>query len=319
MELVAAKCPSCGADIQVPNNKDFAFCTFCGSNVKVRESVIMKSDVDTDNLVALGNVELQAKDYNEAMDYFTRVLEVDGKDHRAWLGRAQATIRKSKSELKLYEEAFVYFQNAAEHCPEAGREDLITTIISEYNGKEFFTAHIEFLDKLVKLRPEKKFLLLLISRIDSVETDMQKSGNKLSPSREAIRADALMLLKENYPQDYEKYLKDAEKWRNARDEQWADNKLIEFEKKKKALFSGKRFLGDLFFTSLLNVIITGIIILIFDSLSISVAEGMGRFIVIFLVLTAFANLAVYMNKRRELKRLKEDFALANNPFKNMTQ
>lgn len=319
MELVAAKCPSCGAGIQVPNNKDFAFCTFCGSNVKVRESVIMKSDVDTDNLVALGNVELQAKDYNEAMDYFTRVLEVDGKDHRAWLGRAQATIRKSKSELKLYEEAFVYFQNAAEHCPETGKEELITGILNEYTGKEFFTAHIDFLDKLVKLRPEKKFLLLLISRIDSVETDMQKSGNKLSPAREAIRTDALMLLKENYPQDYEKYLKDAEKWRNARDDQWADNRIIEFEKKKKALFSGKRFLSDLFTTSLLNIIITGIIIMLFDSLDISVSEGAGRFITIFLVLALFTNFGVFLNKRRELKRLKEDLALVNNPFKNMTQ
>jgi tetratricopeptide (TPR) repeat protein len=319
MELVAAKCPSCGADIQVPNNKDFAFCTFCGSNVKVRESVIMKSDVDTDNLVTLGNVELQAKDYNEAMDYFTRVLEADGKNHNAWLGKGKATIRKSKSELKLYEEAFVYFQNASDHCPETGREDLINGIIEEYNGKEFFTAHIEFLDKLVKLRPEKKFLLLLISRIDSVETDMQKSGNKLAPVKEAIRTDALTLLKEHFPQDYEKYLKDAEKWRNARDDQSANNEIIEFEKKKRALFSGKRFLGDLFTTSLLNIIITGIIIMLFDSFDISVREGAGRFFTIFFVLAVFTNFAVFMNKRRELKQMRDNLPFDKNKFKQMIQ
>lgn len=317
MELVAAKCPSCGADIQVPNNKDFAFCTFCGSNVKVRESVIMKSDVDTDNLLSLGNVELTAKDYNEAMDYFTRVLEADGKNHRAWLGRGQSTIRKSNTGVKLYEEAFVYFENALNNCPESESEILIDTIISEFTAKKFYSGHIEVMDRLLKLKPEKQVLLQLISLLDIVEEEAGKSGNKLSLSRQTIKNDALALLKENYPEEYNKYIRRTEKKIQGIEKQSEDNAAREIERKQKDIFSTKRFIKDLFLTSLLSVILAGLIVLILDG--IGIMGGFARLFVIFIVIAGFLNLSVFMNKRRELKAFKEQISLKSNPFKNMVQ
>lgn len=317
MEFLAAKCPSCGADIHVPGNKDFAFCTFCGSNVKVRESVIMKSDVDTDNLIALGNVELQARDYNEAMEYFTRVLEVDGKNPKAWLGRGHATIRKANSQIKLFEEALVYFNNALENSPETEREALTDVIIAEYTPKKFLTGHINFLDKLINMKPEKVFLLQVISLLDVVEADMSKSGNKLSPEKQTIKTDALALLKENHPVDYNRYLKSIEKKEKHQQEKEANYEAEALERKEKELFSFKKFLSDLFFTSLLNVIITGIIIVIFDSFDVT--GGFIRFVIIFFVLTAFAQLAVYISKKSRFKAFKNDLMFKKNPYRNMVQ
>jgi tetratricopeptide (TPR) repeat protein len=317
MEFLAAKCPSCGADIHVPGNKDFAFCTFCGSNVKVRESVIMKSDVDTDNLIALGNVELQARDYNEAMDYFTRVLEVDGKNPKAWLGRGHATIRKANSQIKLFEEAMVYFTNALDNSHETEIEALTDIIIAEYTPKKFMTGHIEFLDKLIKMKPEKTFLLQVISLLDVVEADMSKSGNKLSPQRQTIKTDALSLLKENHPVEYNRYLRSIEKKEKHQDEKAANYESLALERKERELFSGKRIAGDIFTTSLLNLFISLIIIIIFDSLDIT--EGFIRFAIIFLVLSGFAQLAVYVNKKRQMKAFKEELMLKKNPFRNMVQ
>src|SRR5690606_8418539 len=319
MEFLAAKCPSCGADIQVPGNKDFAFCTFCGSNVKVRESVIMKSDVDTDNLIALGNVELQARDYNEAMEYFTRVLEVDGKNPKAWLGRGHATIRKANSQLKLFEEAMVYFTNALDNSTETEQEALTNIIIAEYTPKKFMSSHIEFLERLIKMKPEKVFLLQVISLLDVIEADMSKSGNKLSPERQTIKTDALALLKENHPVDYNRYLRSIEKKEKHLEERDANYEASALKRQEQELFSGKRLLGDIFTVSLLNVIVTGIIILIFDSFGISASEGFGRALTIFLVLSAFTNFAVYLNKRRQLKAFKNEMAFRKNPFKNMVQ
>lgn len=39
MNFVAAKCPSCGADIQVDQNLETAYCSYCGSNIIVQNAI----------------------------------------------------------------------------------------------------------------------------------------------------------------------------------------------------------------------------------------------------------------------------------------
>lgn len=37
MELKTAKCPECGADLQIPEGKDVITCEYCGANVIVKD------------------------------------------------------------------------------------------------------------------------------------------------------------------------------------------------------------------------------------------------------------------------------------------
>jgi len=37
MKFISAKCPSCNGDLQVPDNRDFVHCMYCGTTVKIRE------------------------------------------------------------------------------------------------------------------------------------------------------------------------------------------------------------------------------------------------------------------------------------------
>lgn len=319
MQLLAAKCPSCGADIQVPDNKDFAYCTFCGSNVKVRESVIVKSDVDVENLIALGNVELQAKDYNNAIEYFTRVLEVDGKNHHAWMGKGTATLRRANTSLEDYREAYLYYEHALDNIPEEKKDGLYDTIFDEYSIKKYFAGHIEFLDQLINIRPDEELLLTLIRLLDIVEADMSKSGNKLSLERLKIRENALLLLKTNYPEEYDRYYKLLNLRQAGLEKQTEQNEKNELEKKRKDLFSGKRAIKDFIVTALLYSIITFIIIFIIDTLGNFTSSGFGRFIAIFGVLFIFANIAVYFKKRREFSEFKEYLSRKKRPFKDMAQ
>ena len=41
MKFVAAKCPSCGANIQVDEDTKKCFCQFCGSQIFVEEAIQM--------------------------------------------------------------------------------------------------------------------------------------------------------------------------------------------------------------------------------------------------------------------------------------
>lgn len=77
MRLVELKCPSCGADLQIEEGREFCFCTYCGAKAvldgsitthiideaKIREAEAMEK-------IKLAELEKQQKDnsnYNKLM------------------------------------------------------------------------------------------------------------------------------------------------------------------------------------------------------------------------------------------------------------
>lgn len=53
MSLVNLKCPNCGANIQLDNNKSEGFCCYCGTKIKIE---------DTQKLTILGTVKVDSSD-----------------------------------------------------------------------------------------------------------------------------------------------------------------------------------------------------------------------------------------------------------------
>ena len=48
MALKAMKCPNCDANIQVDDNRDYGFCTYCGAQIQVKEVVEVRSSEEFD-------------------------------------------------------------------------------------------------------------------------------------------------------------------------------------------------------------------------------------------------------------------------------
>jgi hypothetical protein len=67
----------CGADIQVPTDRDVVKCMFCGKDIVVRQAMAAGAGASVANWMRLAIAAAEADNHEEAYGYFTRVLEVD--------------------------------------------------------------------------------------------------------------------------------------------------------------------------------------------------------------------------------------------------
>jgi len=117
--FVAAKCPSCGGDLQVPDNRDQVKCMYCGGTVITRQAIqLASSGVNVANLMELAKAAADASNPKEAYDYYTKVLEHDSRNTTAWVGKGTAagwmsTLRDIKTV-----EMVAAFNNAIKYAEE---------------------------------------------------------------------------------------------------------------------------------------------------------------------------------------------------------
>lgn len=88
MALKALKCPNCNANIQVDDDRDYGFCSYCGAQVQVREVVeirhsgTIKTEVEAqfDQLMENGYAYLKMQDYYRAeMEFLESIHEYPGR------------------------------------------------------------------------------------------------------------------------------------------------------------------------------------------------------------------------------------------------
>lgn len=89
MQLQAAKCPECGADIQVPSDRTSIKCMYCGKDILVQQA-ISAAGPPVVHLIQLAQAAEASGNHEEAYQYWTRALEVDPTNAVAWLGKAIA-------------------------------------------------------------------------------------------------------------------------------------------------------------------------------------------------------------------------------------
>ncbi len=88
MKLVKAKCPSCGAAIEVDKNSDTTKCDYCGSKIVVDDAIAkfkleVSGEVEIKNLPKIegylknGEREYKNYDYKEALNYYNKAIELD--------------------------------------------------------------------------------------------------------------------------------------------------------------------------------------------------------------------------------------------------
>lgn len=135
MPLVAAKCPGCGAAIQLPSERQNANCMYCGISVLVEQAVnlAISSGPSAQALVDLGESSLLARREEEAYSYFSRALESDANNSAAWLGKAKASIGQASLKDMRVDEVLVCAKKAAElNGNDKATVAIVSRLLSEY-------------------------------------------------------------------------------------------------------------------------------------------------------------------------------------------
>lgn len=86
MQLIAAKCPDCGADLKIPEGSTSVICEYCGGNILVADLLGTTSIMQ--NCMTLAYAALDSNNYQDAYDHFNRAIEIDMKNPNAWFGKA---------------------------------------------------------------------------------------------------------------------------------------------------------------------------------------------------------------------------------------
>ena len=125
MSFKAAKCPNCAGDLQVPEDRDSVKCMYCGSDIIVREAIkAAAAGVNIENLFSLAKSAFDAGNFQEACDYYTKILEVDVNNYEAWLGKGLSAGWLSSIQNYRIPEATQGFLKAIQCSPEDKKEEI---------------------------------------------------------------------------------------------------------------------------------------------------------------------------------------------------
>ena len=84
MALKALECPQCGANLEMDNGREFGFCEYCGAKVQIKEVIEVRHKVDNTELLSnyktLGERAYQVKNYLEALNYYSKAIELSPND-----------------------------------------------------------------------------------------------------------------------------------------------------------------------------------------------------------------------------------------------
>lgn len=166
MELVAAKCPQCGANIKVDKEKDAGICEFCGTAFITEKAInnyntyvtnnndfsganINVNNGDINNLLDIAKNALIAGNGQEAYNYANRALELNTNCSEAWITKMKSleyvgtvgdprsaetitcgknAIEFSEEKQKTEEEVYVFYLKKA--------KNLLTVAVREVNDVE---------------------------------------------------------------------------------------------------------------------------------------------------------------------------------------
>ncbi|MBK9405317.1 MAG: hypothetical protein IPN57_12445 [Ignavibacteria bacterium] len=145
MNFKAAKCPSCGGDLQIPDDRDFVNCMYCTTLIKVRDAILLKPDVNTENLLEIAFEAVKQRNFEEAIEYANKVLETDIKNRLAWWVKAVACINSSSGDIYKIREGLAYSLKAYNLSDGKDKAEIKEKMISELIEHDLWMSHIDYL------------------------------------------------------------------------------------------------------------------------------------------------------------------------------
>jgi tetratricopeptide (TPR) repeat protein len=98
---------------------------YCGSDIIVREAIKAASDgINIENLFSLAKSAFDAYNFQEAYDYYTKILEVDVDNYEAWLGKGLSAGWMSNLASLRFVEMINGVDKALEYAPDNLKEKM---------------------------------------------------------------------------------------------------------------------------------------------------------------------------------------------------
>lgn len=102
--IIAVKCPSCSANLQIPDDVEFVSCEYCETSIKVRDVVRIETDYDVPEWIKIADNAYKGKNYEEAYEYYNMVLEKEAFRANAWIGKGLSAGRLSDDNDPRFDE-----------------------------------------------------------------------------------------------------------------------------------------------------------------------------------------------------------------------
>ena len=140
MEEKKIQCPNCGGPNSVSDYYKEHVCVFCSSSfipkeVEEKNSKVRPENDKTYNWMVMAETARDGGNYDEAIQYYNKILEEDSSHSASWFGKGSAIIWSSKlGDIKM-SEAITYFKNAIRYSKsnkmkEAIADDLNLVVVA---------------------------------------------------------------------------------------------------------------------------------------------------------------------------------------------
>lgn len=102
--IIAVKCPSCSANLQIPDDVEFVSCEYCETSIKVRDVVRIETDYDVPEWIKIADNAYKGENCEEAYEYYNMVLEKESFRANAWIGKGLSAGRLSEENELRFDE-----------------------------------------------------------------------------------------------------------------------------------------------------------------------------------------------------------------------
>lgn len=131
MAVVALKCPSCDGKIEFDDSREFGFCSFCGTKVMIQDeiqkikvihtgSVVVDDSGKIGNYLSLADSAMKNRNFEEAYNYYTKVLESNATLPDAVFGKGLAAAYMSSIDVPRINELFNAIDCIKDKMPPVG-------------------------------------------------------------------------------------------------------------------------------------------------------------------------------------------------------
>jgi len=205
MKPVILKCPSCSGELECSADQDIIECTYCGSSVKIREALLLKLEGNIENYLDIAFQSVKARNFDEAILYSNKVLELDSKNVKAWWVKAAACINSSNGDATKMREGLAYSVQARKFANEDERNEIKEIVIRDLVTHDLWPSHIDFLFEVFEAydandtRVLSKIIDITFSDSDSCSSNYDLESADLYEKR----IKALLLLEKINPAEYE--------------------------------------------------------------------------------------------------------------------
>jgi len=141
MANVELICNGCGATTAAPDTGVPVKCMFCGGAVQYQVPVANDSgggsSPQLENLFKMAEAASESQNYEEAYNYYNRVLELDASNARAWAAKGLAAVWQSSLANPRTSEMLPAFKNAMKFTSDSDAKINVLDLVSEECGKAY--------------------------------------------------------------------------------------------------------------------------------------------------------------------------------------